>query len=82
MEIFTVATTNSALFSPKKVNMPKSVQTQTIERGLFDVHKNTHFTSYVCVSYVPATFSVMNVRSNNILYQTLFVNCVSQTNVS
>ena len=28
-----------------------------------------------------ATFSVMNIRPNNILYQTLFVYCVSQTNV-
>ena len=80
VEILTVATTNAALF-PKKVNMPKTVQTQTIEHSLFAVHKNPHFTSYVRVSYMHATFGVMNVGPNNILYQTLFVNCVSQTNV-
>ena len=67
MEILTVATTNSALFQ-KKVNMPKTVQTLTIEQSLFAVHKSPNFTSYVCVSYIRATFSVMNIRPNNILY--------------
>ena len=61
--------------------MPKTVQTQTIEQALFAVHKNPHFTSDVRVSYMHATFGVMNVEPNNILYQTLFLNCVSQTNV-
>ena len=61
--------------------MPKTIQTQTIEQGLFAVHKNAHFTSYDRVSYMRATFSVMNIRPNNILYQMLFVNCVSETNV-
>ena len=46
--------------------MPKTVQTQTVEQGLFAVHKNPHFTSYARVSYMPATFSVMNFRPNNI----------------
>ena len=68
-------------FSSEKVNMPKTVQTQTIEQGLFAVHKTPHFTSYIRVSYMRATFNVMNIRPNNILYQMLFVYCVSQTNV-
>ena len=61
--------------------MPKTGQTQTIEQGIFAVHQNFHFMSCVRVSYMRATFSVMNIGPNNILYQTLFVNCVSQTNV-
>ena len=61
--------------------MPKTVHTHTIEQGPFAVHKNSHFTSFARVSYMRETFSVMNIRPNNILYQTLFVNCVSQTNV-
>ena len=56
------STTNSALF-PKKVNMPKTVQTQT-EQSLFVVHKNPNFRSYVRASYMRAIFSVMD----NILY--------------
>ena len=77
----TAAATNSALFS-KKMNMPKTVQTQTIEQSLFVVHKNPHFPSYyVRVFYMRATFSVINIRPNNILYQALFVYCLSQTNV-
>ena len=58
--------------------MPKAVQIQTNEQDLFAVHKNPHFTFYVRVSCMRATFSVMNIRPNNILYQTLFVNCVPQ----
>ena len=56
--------------------MPKTVQTQTIEQSLFAVHKNPNFTSYVRVSYMGTTFSVMKTRQNNTLYQTLFVYCV------
>ena len=63
------------------MNISKTVQTQAIEQGLFAVHKDPHFTSYIHVSYMRAAFTVMNIRPNNILYQTLFVNCVSQTNV-
>ena len=55
--------------------MPKTVQTQTIEQDLLAVHKNLHSTFYARVSYMRATFSVINIGPNNILQQTLFVNC-------
>ena len=57
------------------MNTLKGVQTHTIEQSLFADHKSPYFNSYVCVSYVRATFSMMNIRQN-ILYETLSVNCV------
>ena len=78
MEILAVALTNLAI-SPQKVNMSESVQKQTIEQSPFSVHKDPHLESYV---FVCSTFnSEINIRLNNISYQTIFVNSGSQTNM-